>query len=702
MTAVHAELQDDVKNLECTLSVVHGLIDTFSSSFDSPHQELRDTVQSAHGVTSIFCKLDNGTVYFIDGDPDEVFHQTNIISGESRLFIEGATIKESNHMDISSIATLSVFTDIEPDSKFRLTEPAIGQKKMLVIIIKDAFGNAPTQDIQKMSDDVFLDENNLRKRYMDCSNDQLEFVPAEGNNVENGIMLVETNVNLSTRNFVECGDEGMKAATSVERDYTMLICPDSTDFQGAIAWADNGSLTWYKSNVASFPTVQTHELGHNFLHSHSGKGTNEYGDGTCIMSYFGSASDIGTQYCFNGAKTYYFGWFSEHQSDVFLSSSNILAPFTLVGVEAIRNDIIQKNHLVVVRVHADEFLKEDLFIMFNRKEGANIEVPQDGNRVVIVSQAPGVTNFGSYHKSLWAGSLTEGEKYTEKYTEDGTNLIIKVCSIDLAIIGGQAAILIGLSNTDTDLDCEQTPPPSQSPSMSLVPSISYRPTYLPSFSPSSRPSTTGRPSASPSKSNIPSRTPSSTPTLAVTTPTCATTASIHLQTDYWGSETKFLLKDSDHTEIWKGGGDDDLLQSLTLYAHQFCLHSCEVYTFEIYDHYGDGLCNTLSDFKPENEAYFSVMINGIETYHSDDSCDWFNRVITIGSPCVALVTQERGVVDKETSAFMFQSEQIPIYMGFFILGIISSFLFRRHFTRRKVTHNSEPVATNDSMSVGID
>lgn len=695
---VHAHHEVRMKSVECTLSVVHGLIDTFS--FHSTHERIRDNFDGVHDITSIFCKSDDGTVYFIDGNPDEVFRHQAIVSGKSRLQIDDIYIKDNNRLDLSSVEILTLSTDTVSNVKSHAIKTAVGQKRILVILIKDTFGNAPTQDTQKMMDDVFLDENNVRKRYMECSNNQLEFIPAEGNNVENGVMLVETNINLSTRNFVECGDEGLKAATNVERDFTMLICPDSTDFEGAIAWANSESLTWYKSNVASFPTVQTHELGHNFGHSHSGKGSNEYGDGSCIMSYFGSATDIGTKYCFNGAKTYYFGWFSDNQSDVVLSS-NMLASFTLVGVEAVRNNIIQRNQLMVVKINADNFLNDDLFIMFNRKEGANSEVPQDGNRIVIVSQAPGLTNYGSYHKSWWASSLTEGQSYTKKYTEDGTNLIIKVCSLDFAVVGGQATILVGLSNIDTDLDCAYTPP-SQSPSTSLAPSISYRPTSLPSSSPTALPTISAKPSASPSKSNVPSKTPSSTPTLAITNLFCATTASIRLQTDYWGSETKFLLKDSNDITIWKGGGKEDPLDPWTLYAYAFCLHSCEVYTFEIYDHYGDGMCDTLSDVKPQIPAYYSVMVDGAEIYHSDDSCDWFNRVVTIGSPCVTLIAQDRDVVEKETSPFMFQSQQIPIYMGFLFLGVIATFLFSRYTTRRTMAQHSRPIVLDDSMSVRID
>ena len=55
---------------------------------------------------------------------------------------------------------------------------------------------------------------------------------------------------------------------------------------GWIAWAYvNWYLSAYKGMWCSYPSAQMHEVGHNINFAHSGVGSNEYADGSCMVSY---------------------------------------------------------------------------------------------------------------------------------------------------------------------------------------------------------------------------------------------------------------------------------------------------------------------------------------------------------------------------------------------------------------------------------
>eukprot|EP00979_Chaetoceros_neogracilis_P014150 scaffold4463_cov185-Chaetoceros_neogracile.AAC.1 len=81
-----------------------------------------------------------------------------------------------------------------------------------------------------------------------------------------------------------CGNIATNGARGIGRDFTMIVCPDVVNFNGAAAYGQMpGTISWYRSKHASAPIAQIHEIGHNLGHGHSGKGTIEYADPTCNM-----------------------------------------------------------------------------------------------------------------------------------------------------------------------------------------------------------------------------------------------------------------------------------------------------------------------------------------------------------------------------------------------------------------------------------
>jgi len=291
-------------------------------------------------------------------------------------------------------------------------------------------------------------------RYDDCSNGALIFEPATGTDVTNGIITVNTGEKLNGMGWKSCGNIATEGARGISRDHTMVICPDVVDFDGTSAWGSSpGSYTWYKSMYASIPEVQMHEIGHNLGHSHSGKDGVTYGDPTCIMGGYGSWSDEGLNYCFNAAKTWANKWYESYHVTIDPISETHVG--ILVGINAVKDGTIAETGQDVV-LKIDSSGETDLYVMFNRKAGANNEVLQYGDQVVITEQ---YRETGA--SSSWQASLSSGEEYTQSNWGASGTLTVKVCSIETSS-PGSARVLVYASGHAT-LSCDSSNSNTNSP-----------------------------------------------------------------------------------------------------------------------------------------------------------------------------------------------------------------------------------------------
>lgn len=96
-------------------------------------------------------------------------------------------------------------------------------------------------------------------RYDDCSNGALIFDPTTGNDVNNGVLTVSTTEDLNGMAWQTCGNIAIAGASArnISRDFTMVVCPNVVNFNGAAAWGNlPGDLSWYRSMYASAPIVQ--------------------------------------------------------------------------------------------------------------------------------------------------------------------------------------------------------------------------------------------------------------------------------------------------------------------------------------------------------------------------------------------------------------------------------------------------------------
>jgi len=204
-----------------------------------------------------------------------------------------------------------------------------------------------------------------------------------------------------------------------------------------------------------------HEIGHNLGHHHSGKGGVTYADPTCNMGNQGSWSDAGTNFCFNAAKTWANKWYESYHVTVDPSSATYDG--TLVGINAVKDGTIAAGQDVVLKISSSG--ETDLYVMFNRKAGANDEVPENGDQVVITEQAAETRTTSS-----WLAGLSEAAgvtTYTQSWWSGSGTLTVKVCSLNTGS-PGTARILVYATGHAT-LSCDASPPaPSKAPTKATV------------------------------------------------------------------------------------------------------------------------------------------------------------------------------------------------------------------------------------------
>lgn len=209
-------------------------------------------------------------------------------------------------------------------------------------------------------------------------------------------------------------------------------------------------------------------------------------------------SDDSPIMCFNGAKSFYLGWYSDRH--VTINPSNAWSG-RLAGVdEYVKGNTVQGAHYVVAKVGK-------LYVMYNQKKGVNRGVVGDGDKVTVTEQPDA-------RKQSWAvAALDAGQEYrTTDWGGSGT-LVINVCGLETASPADYAHVLIYLNDgsikTCSDPLPRLGPNPTQPPTPSPTPRPTPRPTSKPTPSPT--PNVTPRPTPVPTPAPTPRPTESPTP-----------------------------------------------------------------------------------------------------------------------------------------------------------------------------------------------
>jgi len=265
-----------------------------------------------------------------------------------------------------------------------------------------------------------------------------------------------------------------------DHTHVMYVLPEEVNFHGLAAYAYMGwsrSVFWNK--YASIHLVLMHELGHNFGHHHSGEGDLQYGDASCLMGAHSYGDDT-PHSCFNGAKSWWFGWYSDRHMNVIPTSSNFRGKLISID-DYVKKKANANDQKSVIRVKGSG--EKYLYLIYNRAKGVNAEVPGYRNQVTVVEQI-----FDGQPSSV-KKALSGGDVYFgTNWSRSGERLVIKVCET-VTGVPDYASVIIYLENQN-DLNCDSNPPQGpthQSPS--FTPQENQIPTRSPVTSSCNKPST---------------------------------------------------------------------------------------------------------------------------------------------------------------------------------------------------------------------
>lgn len=230
------------------------------------------------------------------------------------------------------------------------------------------------------------------------------------------------------------------------------------------------------------------------------------------MMGFTYNEDNGPKMCFNAAKSWQLGWYSDRSTEVY--PLKYQWDGQLVGI-ADYGELDDTKYRVLLKLEAPN---EDIayYVSFNRKLGVNQETKDGADQVLVISQT---SKDNVPQTSYLEASLESGKRFRiYNFDKSGVTVTIKVNFIWKAGSPWYADVTVTSPNAIVD------PQPTGSPSMqptgipSLSPSISpsltasLSPTKLASFNPTDYPTTLK--SSQPSLSNSPTNSmhPSSNPT----------------------------------------------------------------------------------------------------------------------------------------------------------------------------------------------
>jgi Gametolysin peptidase M11. len=277
-----------------------------------------------------------------------------------------------------------------------------------------------------------------KKVYEKCSNGKLNFVPSPS--FTYGVMEVNAPWNICGQLWIDAFNSLGIRMENYDADHMMVVMPDCVNWNNAAGWGQTpGSITWFPSAHASKPVTQVHEMGHNFGHRHSGKNGVSYADDTGYMGNKAMWTDEGSAMCFNAAKTWWFGWFSNNHRTVKVSSSSYSGILASPAQSAIAgsNDI-------VIRILAEGYGNKDLFVVFNLAAGANAGVVGSRNQIVIIEQSSATS------ESTWIADLSGGDSWQKANWGSGT-LVVKNCAINWGTLT-TAKLVIAYSSSSA-LNC---------------------------------------------------------------------------------------------------------------------------------------------------------------------------------------------------------------------------------------------------------
>jgi hypothetical protein len=157
--------------------------------------------------------------------------------------------------------------------------------------------------------------------------------------------------------------------------------------------------------------------------------------------------------CFNGAKTYQLGWYSQFHVEL-PSNGSFNWNGNLVGFA--EKSSASSSDRMIIRIAAQSM---DIFIHFNRRIGMNIGTQEAGDQVMVTTRKTGKRN----EESNLVSKMSANALYTiTNFNGSHTLLVIRVLSITITTVPGRANISIRFGSS------VRTPSPTPLPTTKPV------------------------------------------------------------------------------------------------------------------------------------------------------------------------------------------------------------------------------------------
>jgi hypothetical protein len=279
------------------------------------------------------------------------------------------------------------------------------------------------------------DPVNLVSQYRACSYDKLRFAPTTESGTTNGVYEVSITQTVAGVDNTVVREAALTVLTQKFGDWTskfdhvMLCLPPGTSGSWIAYAYVNSYLTVYNNEWCNSVSGQMHEIGHNLGLGHSGEGSETYADQTGIMGYSYLNSD-GPIMCFNGAKNWQLGWYSDRHS----VATPLISAWQgqLVGLSDYATSTPAQS--VVLQIQTTSL---DYYVAYNRNTGINSGTQEGGSQVMITTRTVG-TDFAP---SSLVAKLNAGQEHViTNFNGSGISATIKVNSI----VGGIADVTVSM------------------------------------------------------------------------------------------------------------------------------------------------------------------------------------------------------------------------------------------------------------------
>ena len=292
-----------------------------------------------------------------------------------------------------------------------------------LVVRVNAIDNSPDGSAAQISSDVFGDENNLKTQIASCSYNKLqvqEYIPGTIASVDTqapGVvdLFIDVNAEGNTRENIQAqANAALRALFDTSNpgsifDLVLFCMPPGMGNWLAYAYIGRWD-SYYNNDWCQMMSSQLHEVGHSIGLHHSGEyeGTEavqEYGDQSDLMGY-SYRSDDTPRMCFNPAKNWQLGWYSDKHVEV---DANTLTtePTSYVLNGIVDYEDTTPDASVVLKI------AENFYVGYNKKASFNNQVIEGADQVLVVEKLGSPT---SSTKSKLAAKLDVGGIYNIEIT----------------------------------------------------------------------------------------------------------------------------------------------------------------------------------------------------------------------------------------------------------------------------------------------